>query len=167
MRITDIFKKLEEHMDCPVIFSDQAGPKPSYPYITINETVSYIPARGQSTVQEEHLTEDIKVTASSQPTVSLSITAYSNTIPESIEVAQKAYDWFDFVGYYQLKRDGYVVVEVQSIMNRDSLIVDDYERKRGFDVELRFVHEQTRIDEEIKVVKGTINNRPFTSKRSD
>lgn len=161
MRAIDILKGLDGYLPHPVIFAEQAGPKPPYPYIAIKEMISFIPAAGLPSIRDEDIPIDIKRTSSSQPTMSLSITAYGRDILETSELVQHAHDWFSFAGYRFLKEVGYVVANLQSIMNRDSLIVDDYERKRGFDVILRFVHEQSRIVEEIKVVKGTVNNKPF------
>lgn len=167
MRETEVLKGLDDYLSYPVIFAEQAGPKPSYPYISIKETMSFIPAGNQPFITDEDLPEDIKRTATSQPTMSLSITAYSDTLNDASDVAQQAHDWFTFGGYRLLKEAGLVVADIESVMNRDSLIVDDYERRRGFDVILRFVHSISRVVEEIKVVKGKVNDDPFLSKRSD
>lgn len=162
MQATDIIKGLEGYLSCPVIFAEQAAPKPPYPYVTIKELVSFIPASGQGVISDEDLPEDIKRTSTSQPTMSLSVTVFGTDILETGELAQMTHDWFAFAGYRYLKEKGYVIADIQSIMNRDSLVVDDYERKRGFDVKIRFIHSRSRIVEEIKVVKGTINNKSFT-----
>lgn len=161
LRVTDIIRSLDSHLTRPVILAEQSSPKPSYPYIAIKEIVSFIPTGGRPSNYDEDLVEDINRVSTSQPTMSLSLTAYGNDFDNTSGLIQQAHDWFTFTGYRQLKEAGYVVAEIQSVMNRDSLIVDDYERKRGFDVILRFVHTQSRVVEEIKVVKGTINNKPF------
>lgn len=167
MRAADILNVLELGIPTTVIFAEQAGPKPDYPYIAIKETSSFNPATNQPYITDEDLPEDIKRMATSQPTMSLSVTSYGSTIQDATELAQQVHDWFTFGGYRMLKEKGYVVADIQSVMNRDSLMVDDYERRRGFDIILRFVHTQSRIVEEIKVVKGKVNKSPFTSRRSD
>lgn len=167
MRVIDILGLLDAALDRPVIMAEQSGRKPTYPYLAIKELVSYIPTGGRPSEYDEDLPEDIRRTSTTQPSISLSLTAYGNEFANTGELIQQAFDWFSFTGRQTLKDAGYVVAEIQSIMNRDSLIVEDYERKRGFDVRLRFVHTQSRIVEEIKVVKGRVNDDPFISKRSD
>lgn len=152
MLVNDIITALEEYLDKPVIFTNQAAPKPPYPYIGVTETSAFIPAPGLPSVENEHLPEDINQIATSQPTKVLSITAYGLGISETAELAQQARDWFDFVGYRTLKEMGVTVADLGATGNRDTLIVDDYERRRGFDVTLRFVHRQERLLEEIKTV---------------
>lgn len=167
LRATDILNRLNEHLTHPVIFAEQAGPKPPYPYISIKETISFIPAAGHPFLTDEDLIDDIKRIATSQPKMSLSITAFGKEFSDVSMLILQTHDWFTFDGYRELKELGYVVADVHSVMSRDSLIVDDYERRQGFDVSLRFVHRQNRIIEEIKVVKGLVNHDHFISKRSD
>lgn len=152
MRATEVLRGLELHLSHPVIFAEQSASKPPYPYIAIKEMISFIPSGNHPSIIDEALSEDVKRTITSQPTMSLSITAYGETLYDSSALIQQAHDWFTFNGRRTLKEIGYVVAEIHSVMNRDSLIVDEYERRRGFDVILRFVHKQMQIIEEIKAV---------------
>lgn len=167
MRVIDIQNALDDYLSRPVILAEQNGPRPTYPYISIKEMISFIPASGHASITDADLIDDIERTATTQPKMSLSLTAYGKEFQDTSTLIQQAHNWFTFTGYQSLKDLGLVVAEVQAVMNRDSLIVEDYERKRGFDVILRFVHKQSKIVEEIKVVKGSINDNPFITKRSD
>ena len=159
--VTDLINALSAYIDKPVIFSDQAAPKPPYPFISVKITSQFIPEPGQPEIENEDQPEDIKQTATSQPTMVMSVTEYTNSLAAAGELAQVAHDWFEFAGYHQLKDIGFVLADITGITNRDSLIIDDYERRRGFDVTLRFVHSVERIIEEIKKVEGTINDGKY------
>lgn len=139
-----LINELSIYVSRPVILADQSAPKPGYPYIAIKEMINHIPA-SQSIYIDEN-----KQTSRSQPTKSLSITAYSKNFNDADELINDTFNWFLFVGYRSLKELGYVVESIEPIMNRDSLIVDVYERRRGFDVILRFVHEVDRQTELIE-----------------
>lgn len=151
--MTDLINALKEYLERPVILADQSAPKPDYPYIAIKEMINHIPSPESITTAEN------KQTSTSQPTKSLSITAYSKSFNDVSELITRTYDWFRFVGYRKLKELGYVVERMEPIMNRDSLIVDDYERRRGFDVILRFVHQIERDFDVIETVDYEIKGR--------
>lgn len=159
MRVTRIIDMLSAYLSAPVILSNQAAPRPPYPYIGITETIQYSP--GSEIIENEPLPEDIKQVYISQPTFTLSVTAYGKEFDETIDLAERAHAWFRFVGRDALKQDGFVVVNVGDITNRDSLLIDDYERRRGFDAQIRFTEHIERVIEEIKKVKGKMNNLPF------
>lgn len=140
--LADIISELKKHLNKPVIRSDQDAPIPEYPYISIKDIVPFIPAQGSPVVMFDE--DEEKQIATSTPTMSISVTGYSKRFDDVSELILKAHDWFSFVGYEELKEIGFVVVRTESVMNRDSLLIDDYERKRGFDVLLRFVHRQEK-----------------------
>jgi|SRR5690625_1328978 len=159
LRVNEIVLMLERFVIHPVILGNQAAPRPSYPYIAINETTQYSPQAGH--VENKNLPEDIKQIYVSQPTFTLSVTAYGNQFDDTRELAERAFVWFSFSGFNELKNAGFIVVDQSDITNRDSLIVDDYERRRGFDVTIRFADKQERVIEEIKKVSGKVNELPF------
>jgi len=163
MRASDIITRLSAYLNKPVIFTNQSAPRPPYPYIGINEIVQYSPTSGY--VEYEPLPEDINQIYVSQSTFTLSVTAYGKDFAGTIELAEKAHGWFQFVGKRDLKPEGYVVVNLGDITNRDTLLVDDYERRRGFDVQIRFTDRRERFLEEIKQVSGTVNNNPFKAEK--
>lgn len=150
MRVSEIIDMLSAEVGSPVILTNQAAPRPPYPYIGVTETIPFQP--GPRSIKNVPEPTDIKQVASQQATMTLSVTAYGSDFADTMELAQKAYDWFSFTGYRALKDAGYVVESLGAVDNRDTLIVDDYERRRGFDVTIRFVHQQERIVEEIDSV---------------
>lgn len=152
--MTDLINELSSYLSRPVILADQSAPKPKYPYIAIKEMINHIPAPQSITTEED------KQKSHSQATKPLSITAYSKDFNDVNDLINKVFNWFEFTGYRTLKNLGYVVERVESIMNRDSLIVDDYERRRGFDVILRFTHE---IERDLEVIEEV----DFELKRGD
>jgi hypothetical protein len=150
MRVSEIIDMLSADVGFPVILTNQAAPRPPYPYIGVTETIPFQP--GPRSLENVPEPIDIKQVASQQATMTLSVTAYGSNFATTMELSQKAHDWFSFTGYQALKEAGYVVASIGGIDNRDTLVVDDYERRRGFDVTLRFVHQQERIVEEIDSV---------------
>lgn len=153
MRVSEIVDLLQSHIGRPVILADQAAPKPPYPYVVVKATSTFIPQPGQPSIVEEPLQLDIRRLATSQPTMVLSVTVYSGDFQSAETLSQQVHNWFSFSGHQQLKDAGFVVVDITGITNRDSLIVDDYERRRGFDVTLRFTHVQESVVEAIEDVQ--------------
>lgn len=162
--MTNVIDKLAEYIDEPVIFADQPAPRPAYPYISIKILNDYIPEPGTGVLVSEDTLAGVKQTLQSMPEKVLSITEYSRDLSTAGALAKKARDWFTFVGHPALKAEGYVVVEATAVINRDSLIIDDYERRRGFDVTLRFVDTVSRTVEAIEEVSGALNGSEFDIK---
>lgn len=136
MRATDVLNGLNDYLPYPVIFAEQTGPKPSYPYVALKVLVDNISNGNQPSITNT----EFEQTATTQPTMSISVTGYGTSFDEAADLVKGVHDWFSFVGYRALKNKNLVVSSIESIMNRDSLIVDDYERRRGFDVMLRYTH---------------------------
>jgi len=68
-----------------------------------------------------------------------------------------AYSWLKTAGYFELEEKGIVVVSMEPIQNRDTILGDvTYERKQGFDVRLRVLGEVTYTVEDIDNVE--LNN---------
>lgn len=157
MLANSILEELEKSIPYTVIFADQAGPKPKHPYMALKVLVDNISNGHHPSILTEDLGGNVEQSATTQPTMSLSITAYGLSFDETNNLIQSAHDWFKFTGYRTLKRKGLVVASIESIMNRDSLIVDDYERRRGFDVMIRYVHVIKRETESIQSVDLEFN----------
>ncbi|MFT9493417.1 phage neck terminator protein [Anaerosolibacter sp.] len=136
----------------PVILMEQAYPKPKkadkktidYPFFTYKFTTPYIseshePSYSTEKVasSDENFEYDLKYTRHEMSQISLSITAYSLDSDQSYQNALEAVKWFEFIGEDYLMSKGIVVIDTGNLQNRDTLIVDDYERRVGFDVRLR------------------------------
>lgn len=159
-----IIKELAAYLGKQVVMVEQAHKKPPSPFIGYKVTTPYNPERGQPAEMDKAITSaapnfdyDIERTITEQPTMTISFTAYAKTEDEAISLAMQAYSWFYF-DYDILSGNNIVVVEATSVQNRDTLIVDDYERRQGFDVILRVAQELKRTMPTIETaeIKGVI-----------
>lgn len=149
-----IVKELAAYLGFPVVMLEQAAKKPPYPFVGYKITTTYNPEQGQSIEINETVPSvtseyeyDIERTVTEQPTITISVTAYSKIEEESTELALQAREWFRFQGEDILDGLNIVVVETTPVQNRDILLVEAYERRQGFDVILRISDQSTkRID---------------------
>ncbi len=141
-----IFTGLNAHLDCIVIEANQGQHKPPYPYVT----VLFAGPFGASSVHTgkvyigDNGDADIDYRRTKDETLSLSVTSISGDGAAAHQNAANAAEWFKWVGYDSLKGAGITVVDTGAVMNRDTLIVDDFEKRAGFDVRLRVLSDTTR-----------------------
>ncbi len=159
---TAIVSGLSQYLGVPVVMLEQKHPKPPYPFVGYKFTSPFIPERGQpaETMQnvpssDPNFEYDVEVTQKQQPTMVLSVTAYSDDSDACHALALNAHSWFDLIGYEELRSSGIIVVRSGNIQNRDTLIVGDYERRQGFDVSLR-------VSGDLKLVLPTIEKVEIT-----
>lgn len=157
LREIDILQELEDYLSCSVIFADQAAPKPPYPYLTLKVIIDNISNGNHPSITNEEDGDNFKQVATMQNSISISITGYGREFESVERLVKKAHDWFHFIGKKTLKGLGMVVSSVEAIQNRDSLIVDDYERRRGFDVMLRYTSIVKRRSEKLESASLEIN----------
>lgn len=141
---TAIVSGLHAHLSIPVVMRDQGAPQPGYPYVGLKDitplvTEPGLPAEVGSAVPstDPRWDYDYQYEQRSQPTMVWSVTVYSQDAAEAQRLALESLAWFAFHGYENLKDAGIVVAPGGEVGNRDTLVVDDYERRRGFDVRLR------------------------------
>lgn len=154
---TKIVTGLTQYLGNPVILLGQNKPKPDYPYLTYKFTTPYKSPDGRPIElfnivpsNDPSFDFDIEETKIEQPTITLSLTAYSLDSMQAHELALMARGWFECYGYQILKDSNLIVVSVEAMGNRDTLIVDDYEQRVGFDVILRTVSTISRRIETIE-----------------
>lgn len=155
----EIVFMLHNHIKKPVVMLEQAEEKPKYPFLSYNFTVPYN-LNNQRGIEETRLIStrkrkfeyDVEETIYLHPEFTLSINAYSLEQIESYNLAQKAMEWFKFVGRYDLDRLNVTVVSLEAFGNRNTLIADDYERRVGFDVILRTSDRIKRVIETIEEI---------------
>jgi hypothetical protein len=137
-----IVKGLHEWLGCPVVPTDTADPKPDYPYISHKITS----AQNNNTfwLEDEPVPSnnpdfeyDILTTRKEQPQFTLSINAYSDSDEAAYDLAVKVRDWFTFHGDLYFVDMNIAVVQATNITDRTQQIVDDFERRYGFDVRIR------------------------------
>lgn len=133
-----ILEGLNSHTSHLAILAEQSEKKPPLPYINIKFTRLI---GNDSMSPSEYISESaegVDVREVTNPEMNLSVTCYGESDDDSIDLALQAYAWFKSIGTQQLEAQDIVVVSVESIQNRDSLIGGIvYERKMGFDVRLR------------------------------
>jgi len=158
---TAIVKGLSEHLDILVIMANQDAPKPDYPFMTYMFTTpmnSVVPQSGSYYSKEAGDKLDYGRRHYNRMTVSL--TSFSQDSDEAHEKAFEAADWFTWKGYFHLKENNIVVVRIEAMTNRDTLIVGDYERRVGFDVQLRV---PSKVEKEIEWIEEV----EYEAKRSE
>ena len=138
-----IIKGLYDHTGTIVVPSDTTDRRPDYPYITYKITSTANNANTFSLVDEAipsaspDFEFDILTTRIEQPYFTLSINTYSDCEITAYELAETARDWFAFHGDLFFVDLNIVVVKVGNVSDRAQQIVDDYERRYGFDVRIR------------------------------
>ena len=138
-----IVKGLHDYLLCDVVPTDTIDKRPSYPYLSYKFTSLNIPQGSHNMIRDvvpsgtSDFEFNIEYTKEEQPKMVISVNSYSNDEIESYEMALRARDWFEFYGYYYLKNNGIVVNSIGNVQDRTVLIVDDYEKRQGFDVTIR------------------------------
>jgi len=152
-------------MGMPIVPTDTAGRKPNYPYMAYKITTPY-EGNTFSLADEAVPSEnpkydyDIKVTRKEQPHFTLSMSAYSDDEDKARDTAQQAADWFKFIGYHYFVTCNIVVISTTNVTDRTQQLVDDYERRYGFDVRIRAARSISKRIEGMETFNfdSTINN---------
>lgn len=140
----DIVAGLYNALGIPVIYSPSSNNQPPFPYIGYSITMRYSDFGHGNDLYElvpstnPGFDQDFLESVELQPESMYSFTAYSQDQSEAFAKAKEAWDWFRLKGIDYLRSKGITVVEVMSIQNRDQLEVDEYTRREGFDVRIRF-----------------------------
>jgi len=147
---TEVLKKiigqLEQHTGITFVKADQEGAvQPPLPYALFKVTSPYIKERNAGfynlyeadgvqyeRFQGEHL-------------FTVSFNAFAKNQEEALAHAVKIHRWFLFHGESFVQDQGLAVVNVFNIENRTTHLVDHYEYKYGFDVQLRAAFEELKV----------------------
>ncbi len=146
---TAIFTGLNSHFDDSdviVIEANQSQQKPPYPYITI--LFGGVMESGQSHTGSVYIIDDgdddIDYLLARNQRLTLSVTSIADNSADAQQNAIEAHEWFKWQGVQHLKDNDIVVAGYEAMTNRDSIIVDQWERRIGFDVYLRVLGQSTR-----------------------
>lgn len=142
-----VVKGLKEYLKCPVIRSNQNAEPPKYPYLSY--TIITPMSENRGTYGEY---DDGK--ARKPVTQTWSITAQSDDNDESLNLANKAREWLDYVGTVFLNDNGVVVQSVTSVGNRDNIISIEYEYKNGFDCFFSCMDEVASLIETVENIEN-------------
>ena len=155
MSIADIknllIPQIKTFVGVPVIAANQNAPKPDGTHASYKITSAYLKAPGQpnETVSSNKLTSD------EEYKIVISFSSYDMDQDISFDLSQKIHDWFAFYGEEWLQSNNLVVSDITGIQNRDILLVDDYERRNGFDVTIKTVR---TLEKQIDIIENVTNN---------
>lgn len=156
--VTTYLSSLDES-PVPLVLMNQGNPKPSYPFVGYTFTTRMRAEPGHEIKTGEDVVIDtenwVRQTFTNHFSMVASFTVYSDDEIESNNIAEALYNFFDVFGRSNLKVRNMVIKNIGPIQNRDSLIVDDYERRVGFDVTIRAIREVTQDIETIETVEFT------------
>ena len=144
-----LVNKLQDELQVPVIVANPDGPKPQEPFVILNFTSPYIPSGSyvEETKDEEDCYVEIKRTSWDKMVASL--TFYGDDNKNGL----KALDYIQFKGYDELRKEaGLVLVSNTALQNRDVYVIDQWERKTGFDATFRVVSETLKQIDSIQSV---------------
>lgn len=156
-----LISALSKAVNVPVLLASQVQPELEPPVIVYTVTADYLPDGGlgdYSWYDGEGENEFVEERAE-QPSATFSFTASSinrtitdesgNTATiygadEALELATLAQGFFLHTGLDEIRKAGFVVVEVSNAGNRDALELDEMGRRYGFDVRLRYTRTDSR-----------------------
>lgn len=142
--------RLEQHIGCPVVLSEQIADVPDFPYCYYSVLASRISdhAFGLRGVQE--LSDGYTLKRSEPVKASLSFTfcsknrdnpdGYIYGEDEALELSEKAHGYFLLDAHSIITETGEVVVNnIGSVANRSGFLLEDTIRRYGFDVIFSYV----------------------------
>lgn len=142
--IEAIIRRLRLDKDINVIQANGEGIKPALPFGTYNITSPYINGTGREITEYIPNQDGLEQKKIEEYRTTLSFNFYADTEEETIELAFGVRQWFLFYGEEFLNEQNIVVAEIGNMENRTTFLVDSYEYKHGFDVQLRLTDEQTK-----------------------
>lgn len=127
---------LKNYLDCPIIRSNQIADPPSYPYVSYTITTIQSENKGTFGVYEDEIDR--------KPVIQTwSISVLSDDDNECVNLAMKAHEWLEHVGTTYLNDNHVIVQGLSAITNRDNILSNGYEYKKGFDVQFWLFDEIT------------------------
>lgn len=128
-----IAKGLAAHIGVKVINLNSGGDMPKGPFLTYDFPSLLDGSRGFPVLTQlgdkQISTETVNFT--------VSFLSYAPSLSESMKNAMLARDWFKGNGRLPLKNLNVILVELGAVQNRDVKIGNEWERRQGFDIELR------------------------------
>jgi hypothetical protein len=136
-----LIPKLSAFCGFPIIQGDGNGPLPDGVHATYKITTP----NGKDNGGPVEIYSNGEFTFQESKKVTISFTAYDADDDVSFDAAEKIHDWFKFYGEVDLNAANIAIVELSNITNRDAFVVENYERRNGFDVIIRVIREFTRV----------------------
>lgn len=150
----NVIPAIHSFIGVPLIEADQTGDAPEGLHASYKVTMSYGKGVGQPDRTHREYVDQLDVVHIENYRATVSFTTYAFDDPEngifdlSEGLAQKIHDWFRFHGEFILDDNGIVIMDLTDVTNRDAIIVENYERRHGFDCIMRMSR---------KVINGNID----------
>lgn len=135
--IEKIRKQILNDTGVLVIPSNTTSNKPDTPFATINITSPWIDDVGHADVFRYVDDDGAHMQRSEMYQFVMSLNVYAKGDVQAIQLANKIRTWFVMQGEHLLEDMNVVVVSRSNIENRTTFLVDSYEYKHGFDVQVR------------------------------
>lgn len=142
--IKDMIARIKQDTGITIIKANTTYKPPPLPYAVYNITSSYIKERGRGSVTQYSDDTGSYEKRSEQYRMTISFNVYAEDNETTMELAFKLHQWFLFLGQTFLQDNNIAVYQVGNIEDRTTFLVDSYEYKHGFDVQLRATDEQIR-----------------------
>lgn len=161
-----IVQGLSEHLGCPVVLNNQQNPEQDPPYVFYS-VLPYNPEAGElGNYRTEQDGDTYTEYRREEPSCSFSFTVcsvdrevgdeYILGEDEACFLAMKAAGWFDHVGYDFFAGMGVTVIDVSTVQDRSTLLVDEEARRYGFDARIRYAHEEAR---KVSVIENVVTKK--------
>jgi hypothetical protein len=142
--IKSIIGRIYQDTGIRVIQANLTAPTPPLPYGVYNITSPYIKGVGREDVSTYEDETGLYLKRTEQYQVTISFNLYAKDSETTIDLATQVRKWFLFMGEEFIQEQNIAVIEAGNIENRTTFLVDSYEYKYGFDVQLRLSEEATR-----------------------
>jgi hypothetical protein len=150
--IKDMIARIKQDTGITIIKANTTYKPPPLPYGVYNITSSYVKERGRGAITQYADDTGSYEKRSDQYRMTISFNVYAEDNETTMELAFKLHQWFLFLGSTYLQDNTLAVYQVGNIEDRTTFLVDSYEYKHGFDVQLRLTDEQVRAIETIEKV---------------
>ncbi|MFP7414360.1 phage neck terminator protein [Priestia filamentosa] len=142
--IKQMIARIKRDTGISIIKGNTTTPRPFLPYGVYNITSPYIKGRGRGSITQ--FTQDDKAyeKRTAEYKMTISFTFFGKDVETTIELATKVHDWFLFLGESFILENNLSVRQVGNIQDRTTFLVEHYEYKHGFDVQIAATQEQVR-----------------------
>lgn len=141
------------HAGILIVKADQEGAvMPDPPYGLYKVTSPHNKGRGTGNITQYTEEGAVFERLTTQPFMTISLNFFERNTDSSRELAVKAHEWFSFAGGLYCIDKGIAIRNLTGVQNRTTHLIEHYEYKHGFDVQIRFEH---HIDREIEFIEET------------
>ncbi|OAH53082.1 hypothetical protein AWH48_12040 [Domibacillus aminovorans] len=142
---------LTAHTGVLIVKADQQGAEqPPLPYGQYKVTSPHIKGRGRGHITQYTEAETEYERLTTQPLMVISFSFFHTDEDSSRELAVLAHGWFQFAGALYFVDEGTAIAHIGNVENRTTHIVDHYDYRHGFDVQILSEHHIDRVMEWIE-----------------